>query len=252
MRIYLTGRVGVELNGDLALRERQFRGRQERLAFVYLVRQRNRTVARDELADLIWPGEEAPQAWTTALSAILSNVRRALAESGLDVAGMNVSKGFSQYRLTLPDDAWVDVEVALESIDAAEAALRMGEADRAFGPATVAWTICKRPFLSGTHVPWAAHERSMLGRVYLRSLDCIAEVRLEAGESALAVEAAREAIQIDQERESSYQLLMRSHDAAGNRAAAIRIYHELRDVLAERLGTGPSRETATLYEQLIG
>ena len=56
---------------------------------------------------------------------------------------------------------------------------------------------------------------------------------------------------LDSCRESSYQLLMRAHSATGNRAEAVRVYHRLRELLAEELGTDPSRETETLYLELL-
>ena len=56
LRIYLTGRVGLELDGEPVLDERHLRGKQGRLAFVYLACERTRPVPRDELAEVIWPG----------------------------------------------------------------------------------------------------------------------------------------------------------------------------------------------------
>ena len=53
VRIYLTGRVGLEVDGELVVHERQFRGRQERVAFAYLVSERGRPVTREELAEVL-------------------------------------------------------------------------------------------------------------------------------------------------------------------------------------------------------
>ncbi len=65
------------------------------------------------------------------------------------------------------------------------------------------------------------------------------------------MEAAAEAVALDSFRESSYQLLMRAHGAGGNRAEAVRVYHPLRDLLTDELGTDPSRETEALYLELL-
>ena len=43
IRIYLTGRVGLEFKSELVIDERNFRGGQTRLAFAYLVLKRERT-----------------------------------------------------------------------------------------------------------------------------------------------------------------------------------------------------------------
>jgi len=58
LRIYVTGRVAVEVDGQVVIDERQFRGKQGRLLFVYLVIERSRTVAKEELASVLWPDEQ--------------------------------------------------------------------------------------------------------------------------------------------------------------------------------------------------
>ncbi len=94
-------------------------------------------------------------------------------------------------------------------------------------------------------------QRRTLQRQLQRALACQATIWQSTGESHLAVEVANEAVTLDSYRESSYQLLMRAHIATGNRAEAVRAYHRLRKLLAEELGTDPSRETETLYLELL-
>ena len=74
IRIYLTGRVGLEVNGQVLINQTQIRGKQGRLAFAYLVHERTRTVPKEELATIIWPDEMSPD-WEGALSAITSRIR---------------------------------------------------------------------------------------------------------------------------------------------------------------------------------
>jgi DNA-binding SARP family transcriptional activator len=250
-RIYLSGRVGFEVAGELAITEREFRGRQERVAFAYLVLERARPVARDELANVLWP-EERPAAWQTGLSAVVSRLRSLLAREPVAGLPASMSRGFGQYRLFLPAGVWVDIEAAANAVDAAEAALRATEPRAAFGPATVAATIARRPFLSGDGGGWVAREREMLQRVRVRALDCLARVWLAAGEPQYAVEAAAEAVGADALREASYRLLMQAHVAAGNRAGAMRSYHDLRERLVGELGSDPSQETEALYLEVLG
>lgn len=52
------------------------------MAFAYLVGERHRPVARDELADVVW-GERLPPSWDGALSVLISKLRR-LGELGLE------------------------------------------------------------------------------------------------------------------------------------------------------------------------
>ena len=251
LRIYLTGRVGMEVDESLVVSERDFRGRQERVALAYLVCERARPVTRAELAAVLWAGE-APPAWSTTLSAVVSRLRSLLDVPALRARGVSISRGFGQYRLFLPNDTWVDVDAATRAIDNAEAALRRGMPREAFGPAAVADNVTRRPFLSGGEDGWIAHERARLARIRVRALECLAKVWLHAGDGALAVEAAAEALAIDPLREHSLQLLMRAHALSGNPAAALQAYQRVREQLVSELGTDPSPETEAMYVELLG
>ena len=50
LRIYVTGRVSAEVDGQVVIDERSFRGKQGRLLFAYPVSGRSRPVAKEELA----------------------------------------------------------------------------------------------------------------------------------------------------------------------------------------------------------
>jgi DNA-binding SARP family transcriptional activator len=251
VRVYLTGRVSMENEGELLLREQDYRGRQERIAFAYLVAERLRPVTRNELAGVLWPREEPP-AWQASLSAVVSRLRSLFARPAVAALPASISKGFGQYRVFLPSDTWVDLEAATNAIDAAEQALRAGRPRDAFGPATVAASIARRPFLSGDADGWVAVERERLSRVRVRAQECLAQVWLDAGEAALAVEAASDALLVDPLCESSHRLLMRAHHAAGNPARGVDVYQRLRQALGGQLGTDPARETQAVYLELLG
>lgn len=251
IRIFLTGRVAIEADGLVVGDERHLRGKQGRLAFSYLVNERTRPVSRGELANIVWP-EQMPQSWEVSLSALMSRLHSTLSADALRVQGVSLARGFGNYQLLLPVDAWIDLEAGFSAIDAAEGALRNGNSKRVLGPATVAATIARRPFLAGVGGEWADSQRGKLERQLVRALDCLSQMWLSADEPALAIETAMEAIAIDPFREISHQLLMRSHVAIGNPSEAVRVYHRLRELLAEELGTDPSNETESLYVELLG
>ena len=91
-KIYLTGSVTVELDGRVAVEERQFRGKQGRLVFAYLVCQRARAVSREELVDLLWPDGPAAS-WEIALSAVRSRIRHLISNEPLQDSGASLSRG---------------------------------------------------------------------------------------------------------------------------------------------------------------
>ena len=48
------------MDGQVLVTETRFRGKQGRLVFAYLVRERTRPVPKEELATVIWPHEMSP------------------------------------------------------------------------------------------------------------------------------------------------------------------------------------------------
>src|SRR3954451_15349151 len=99
--IQLCGPISVEY-GDRSLGG-ELPGRQGRLLFAYLVLNRDRDCGRAELIDLLWP-ERPPAAAETALSALLSKLRRALGDGML--------AGRSELRFAPPEPIEVDLEVS--------------------------------------------------------------------------------------------------------------------------------------------
>ena len=217
IRVYLTGRISVEVEERLVVEERQLRGRQGRLLFAYLVLERNRTVPKEELANTVWAGE-APPTWEISLSALISSVRTLLGVPPLVREGVSLSRGSGQYELTMPADTWIDVEAGATAIDEAEGALRAGDPVRLLGPATVAVNVARRPFLAGIQGEWAESQRRRQERNRLRALDCISEMWLARNEPQLAVEAATEAVELD----PLTQIHRRDDYAAAERAIGAR------------------------------
>lgn len=247
LRIYLAGAVTIE-TGATRLDERRWFGRQGRLVLTYLAAEHRRAVSRDELAAELW-GEALPPSWERALTAIVSKLRAALAELG--AANVALTAAFGCYQLHLPPDAWIDIEEAVAGIHRAEAALRAGDRDNAWGWAAVTYHVGTRPFLAGEEGAWAAKRRAELGDLFLRALDCLGEVHIAAGDPVLAVRHAEHALQLDPWRETSYQQLMRAHAAIGNRSAALRTYERCRQLFAEELGVPPSPRTEAVYLEIL-
>jgi SARP family transcriptional regulator, regulator of embCAB operon len=248
LRIYLTGEICLTKDGKL-LRADRLPGRQGRLVFAHLACERTRPVSRDELADSLWP-RSLPAASEVALSAIVSKLRALFAEVGLGRETLAATSG--GYRLALPADSWIDIEVALESVHLAEAALQSGSPRAAYGPAVVACAILRRPFLSGEEGAWIDRRRESLRKNLLRSLDCLAQIHSATGELPLALRAAEEAVRLEPLREAGYRRLMLVHDAAGNRAQALRVFEQLTEVLQLELRTVPGPETRRVYEGVAG
>jgi DNA-binding SARP family transcriptional activator len=239
-RIQICGRVvatvdGRRIEGDLP-------GRQGRLLFVYLVCNRFRPVPRDELVEALWHGE-VPAAAGSALSALLSKLRRVVP---LD--------GRGEVRVALDDDAFVDFDAALEALHRAESTVARRAFAEAWGPARVALHTATRGFLPGEDAPWIDERRRRLEDVRLTALELTGEIGLAlgAGELPAALRSGRTLVGLAPLRESGYRLLMRALEADGNAAEALAVYDALRVRLRDDLGTAPSAQTQELHRSLLG
>lgn len=248
IRIYLAGRICLEAAGEL-VGPIDFPGRQGRIAFAYLVAERGRLVPRDALASVLWPAERAT-AWESATHAIISKLRTLLTKMGIDgVTALTSESGC--YELRLPGNAWVDLDAATDAVHLAESALRRGDPAAAYGPSAVAHHIARRPFLSGEEGPWIEGRRAKLRHILVRALESRAQVYLWNREFPLAVEAARDAVELEPFRETAHRLLMQAHAASENMAEALRAYERCRAMIADELGVDPSPATKSEYERIL-
>jgi DNA-binding SARP family transcriptional activator len=157
-----------------------------------------------------------------------------------------------RYRLTLPADAWVDVEAARLALDEAEGHVRAGREKAAWGAGNVAASIARRGLLAGVDLEWAERARQGLRAVHVRALACLASAALANAEYPLAAQFGRTQVELEPFRETGWQQLMRALASAGNRAEALRAYGECRDLLVKELGTTPSPETEAIAKGLRG
>lgn len=217
-------------------------GRQGRLLFAYLVLNRRRSLVRDELLDALW-SDELPGAPESALSALLSKLRRCVP-----------LEGRSEVRLALASDAWVDVEAVGEALHRAQGAASRQDWGAAWGPARVVQHIAARELLPGEERPWLDDYRRRLRDAYEHGLELAAQSCLEIGgnELSTAERTARTLVEAAPYRESGYRWLMLALERQGNRAEALRIYDVLRRRLRNDLGTAPSPDTQALHRALLG
>ena len=245
LRIYLTGRISVE-SGETLVEEREFAGRQGRLALAFLVSERHRPVTKEELTAVVWP-DTRPRETETALAAILSKVRTALKKAA--PTSVDVRSGTVQMRL--PPDVWIDLEHAANAIDEAEGALRADDALGAWGHAVALVIIARRPFLPGEEAPWIEARRTRLRSLLARGLHVLSRITANNGEHALAVQYATEIIELEPFQETGYRHLMQMHAQIGNRAEALRVFGKCRELFREELGADPSQETERVFLEIL-
>jgi DNA-binding SARP family transcriptional activator len=241
-RIQLCGPLVVELGGRRV--EAELPGRQGRVLLAYLASTRSRRSTRAELVDALWP-EGAPDAAEASLAALLSKLRRVL--------GPEAMEGKAELRLTLPGEAWIDVEAAGVAVHRAESAVALEQWEEGWAPARTALYVANRGFLPGYEAPWIEERRRWLDDLRLRALECVGTIGLNMGgtELAAAERAGRSLVEAAPFRESGYRLLMEALEARGNVAEALRVFDGLRVLLREELGVAPGQAAQELHRRLL-
>ena len=205
---------------------------------------RDRDCGRAELIDLLWP-ERPPAAAETALSALLSKLRRALGDGAL--------AGRSELRFVPSGPIDVDLEHSATAAARAEQAIDAQDWTDAAARARDVLAIDLQTFLPDCDGPWVGELRRELETIRLRGLEALAEACLRRGgrELGTAEQAARAAIAAAPFRESAHRLLMEIHEAAGNPAEALRAFEELRILLRDELGTTPGQAAMTVHDRVL-
>ncbi len=244
MRIALLGPPQIEADGRPVVVDT--RKAVALLAYVAIV---DRPVARESLAELLWP-ESEPEDARGALRRTLSVLRAGLGGSWLRIDRRQV--------VLEGDDINFDVATF-------RGAVRGGPHVHASGDACPACRVrlsravdfFRGDFLEGFSLrdsapfdEWQMLEsealRTELADALRRLLDLeVAEARPEA------VATARRQIALDPLDEAAHRSLMRVHAAAGDRAALARHYRSLVLTLERELGVGPAAETTQLHDSLL-
>ena len=201
----------------------------------YLLLHRDAPQPRQRLAFLLWPDSTEPQARTN-LRHVLHNLRRALPDAD---RYLEITPRTLRWRA----DAPFRLDVA-----AFEAALADGDSVAALRRAVDAYT---GDLLEGGYDDWLLEERDRLARLHLDALERLAGLLADRGEHGPAIAYAERLVRHDPLREAGYRLLMRLHDARGERARALRAYHACAAAVERDLGVEPSEPTRAAYESLL-
>jgi DNA-binding SARP family transcriptional activator/tetratricopeptide (TPR) repeat protein len=237
-RICLCGEMTVEVGG----RAITPRGVQGRKLLAYLVANRSRALRRAELLEVLWEGRP-PADPDSSLAAALSHLRHELGPEVLPPREVS---------LRLPERTWIDLEVIEDQAQRTAQALEEGAPDKAVRLAEQTLGLMKG-FLPGLEAGWVDEKRRELAELQLSVQEAAVEASLQLGGRRLpaAQRMAHALVREAPYRESGYELLMRVHAASGNVAEANRVYHSLRALLRDELGTTPGPDVTELNDRLL-
>ncbi|HYG56667.1 MAG TPA: BTAD domain-containing putative transcriptional regulator [Symbiobacteriaceae bacterium] len=215
--------------------------------FKFLVAQRGRPVAREQIVEAIWP-EADPDSADRSFEVTLSTLRR-LVDPPQGVT-LIVRRGRG-YLLNPEVPLLLDVERFQRHLDRGKWWKQRGQDDLAVAEWERSEEAYGGDFLADDpYEDWATAERERLREQYLDLLLQLGEVALQQGRPADAVERAHRVLAADPIREAAYRLLMRAHALQGNRAVALRDLQRCSEVLRRELGEEPMLETRELARRI--
>lgn len=243
VEVNLLGRFTVRRDG-VEVDSTAFGGRRVRMLVRILAVQRGRVASRDALIEALW-GEQLPADPATNLNVIVNRARRAL---GQPAAIVTEGGG---YQLRSGPDIVVDVEQFQAHVAEASAAIARADHSAASEAAAAALRLWDDPLPEDAYADWARPYRDRFERLHQDALEVAAAALLSMDRPREAVALAADAVTRQPLREASRVLLMRAYAAAGDQAAAVAAYLDLRRMLADELGIDPSAEATDLYEHLL-
>jgi len=238
LRIRLLGQFDLH-SGDTPLPPLESARAESLLA--YLLLHREVPQPRQRLAFLLWPDSTEPQARTN-LRHVLHNLRRALPDLDRFV---EVTQRTLQWRADAP--FWLDVAAFEEAISRA----KKQAADTGLAALREAVELYAGDLLEGCYDEWLLGERERLRQRYLEALERLTTLLEARGQHAEAILYAERLLRHDPLHEETCRLLMRLHDARGDRTHALRVYHVCAATLERELGIEPSAPTREAYEALL-
>jgi DNA-binding SARP family transcriptional activator/tetratricopeptide (TPR) repeat protein len=215
--------------------------RKGRLALAYLVLNRDRTIARDELMEHLWADPD-PQQVGASLTQTLSRLRHVLGPESLERLPGGAVRLRGEFRL--------DIEVARAALADGRQACDVGAWPAARAASDTVLASLAGEVLAGDEAEWLEAVRRNVTELRVEALELRAAAALRMGAARDAEEAARTAIAAAETRESAWALLMEAQAERGDIALATETYHDFRARLRE-YGLTPSPALIELHRELV-
>ncbi|WP_198318682.1 AfsR/SARP family transcriptional regulator [Pseudofrankia inefficax] len=210
----------------------------------FLITRRDHPLARDSVADALWP-DERPEATRRQLRQALWRLRGALAGAPF----LRTARGG---RLEVDVTAFASVDLVLleeahaETADVAGTQLSDRQAERL----EIAVAGYGGDFLAGCHQDWCMPERTRAREIHMSLRDQLIGYCEPRRLVARALAHGRAVLEREPARETTHRLLMRLHHRSGDRAAALRQYGQCVEALAAEYDVGPSALTTQLHRRI--
>ncbi|WP_339428644.1 BTAD domain-containing putative transcriptional regulator [Nocardia spumae] len=224
-------------------------GPKPRALLAALTVNRRRAVSSQALADIVW-NEDPPDSYQASLQVFVSNIRKALRNSGIDPAAVLRTES-SGYRLEVADDD-CDLGRFETTRKAAAEAAAAGDhetASRMFGAALEQWSGTALDDLSGTRFADTFATAMDEERLLVASARIDAEIA--CGRASSVVGELVSMTTAHPMREPLWVQLITALYLSGRQADALEACRRVRTVLADELGIDPGPALVELEKRVL-
>ncbi|OQB26866.1 MAG: Serine/threonine-protein kinase PknK [Chloroflexi bacterium ADurb.Bin180] len=242
LRVYALGDHRI-LRGNAQIPNAEWGMTKPKELLYYLLCHRTRT--KEQIGRDLWP-DLSPAKLRASFHVTLYRLRRALGQA--DCVKYEQESYFFNRRVNF----WFDVDEFERAYKKGIAAWNT-EPAKAARHLEAATTVYGGDFLQDLSPTgeWCLFKKEELQQRYISALQRLGDYRLERGERAAAMRYYQQIVDKDSYQEAAYRGIMRCQALNGERNAALKTYQRLARLLEEDLGTGPSAETTSTYEQIL-
>jgi two-component SAPR family response regulator len=243
LEVYALGRGYALVNGQMIT---NWDGALPRNLFFFFMD--HPLVTRDEIFTTFWPDlsvKEATNVFHVTKRKITERVSMKVGQQGESHELTQYNSGFY-----LPSDKLIRHYDVADFQEAVERALVAKSQREESALLLRAIDLYKAPFLQQIEMKWVQERREQLRQLYAQALIAIGRISDKEGKDQEALGYYTRALKETPEREDVHRSTMHLYVRLGMRDDARRQYHKLEQVLHERLGINPSRESRELYESI--
>jgi DNA-binding SARP family transcriptional activator len=215
------------------------------LLLVYLLLHRSAPQSRHHVAFQFWPESIEAQA--------LTNLRRLLYRLRHEWAAADQYVAIEAQTVAWRSDAPYALDVAAfeEALEGAARAERRGDLAAFRRGLEEAVAHYGGDLAPSCYEDWIAPERDRLQRAFRDAVGRLAALLEAERDYRGAIELLRRLLRDDPLQEDAYRALMRLYALSGDRAGALRVYHECVTVLERELSVDASAATREVYQRLL-
>jgi predicted ATPase/DNA-binding SARP family transcriptional activator len=251
-KIYLFGSPRIYKNGEMV----QISRRKSLAIFAYLSIT-NKPHNRDEMATLLYPGNDQ--------SSARGNLRRDIFELKSSLNDDLLLLEGEQISLISPEQIWVDVNEFLGHVNTIRQHHQSLQGNKnnsactdCIERITQAIELYSADFMSGFTIAgsrqfedWQFFQSENLRQALSDIIQQLIQWHSERGEFEPAIAYGRRWLALDPLNEPAQRQMMRLYAASGQQTAALRQFSEFKHLLKAELGSTPDEETNSLYEAIL-